>query len=603
MARRRSLIANRLAHMKDLPPDERDLLVRIGQTIDSAINNRGPTNPHEDPNERRRSNVKLPPPSNITVERGVRTAKFLWDPVNSPILLHYKLTFLNKDSGEETVRTSFSNEFIFKGDGGNYKVLIKCIGRSGISSANRVLEIEVPDSVMILEGAKNDIDTIGFSVSETVYIPPNYTAFVWMAFTLNDESFQLANDTPTAVLKRRLSTEEAASDIEEQSVTLYPESETVTSLNNILGLSNGFAISRPTIGGAPARGSNNNETSQTIMFAPLDDIPEVHQGLDNTFTVEIQDRAQLDVKSLSIVIWVATGGRGFFTPPAPFTQHLNSLSVVRAPAATIGTDYSIDVTPSVEIIGNPAFSMGYWMKPLTTDTRGINLDIRNPAIGTIGAVYCEVSTFISGTAQTALLRIGTGSGGATELVLHTNTSSYIFSSGLNVWYHFVWTYSSSPRRVRLYKNGSLILSTSAGDGVTVFSSDSISGGSINPVNTASGTATQARTEWTSLGSQSESHRMWEAAIWEETELTAAAVLALYNSGDGYNFDISSNSGSYLSSDKLTLWLKYGKDTSASDTDLSIGATTSVIPSKVGAYNPLTVSAGVDATVIDDYPGK
>ena len=80
--------------MRGIPAEEKNLLVRIGDLVDAAINNRGPTNPFE-PESTVRRDPRLPIPRNPSSSVGVRSTVLEWEPVNSSILNYYKLQITN----------------------------------------------------------------------------------------------------------------------------------------------------------------------------------------------------------------------------------------------------------------------------------------------------------------------------------------------------------------------------------------------------------------------------------------------------------------------------------------------------------------------------
>jgi hypothetical protein len=165
MARRRSTIARRIAKIRGLPADEKQLLLRVGDLIDAQINNRTPANPFEP--GRVKSDPRLPPPTNVTTEPGIKTSKLSWPAVDSSILSHYEILVRNLDTGLEETFISYTNIFFFKGRvGGNYSGSVRSVGRNGTKSPI-VTEVEffVPENVMLIVTGKQKMLVYEINVS------------------------------------------------------------------------------------------------------------------------------------------------------------------------------------------------------------------------------------------------------------------------------------------------------------------------------------------------------------------------------------------------------------------------------------------------------
>ena len=132
MARRRNTIAKRLAKMQGLPRDEKEMLVRVGNLIDAALNNRQPGNPYE-PARNKNSRIVYPV-TGLTTTVGVRRVKLVWDATPSDILLRYEVTITNTDDGTTVVKTTFTNNLSFYGAQGKYNAKVISVGRDGSSS-------------------------------------------------------------------------------------------------------------------------------------------------------------------------------------------------------------------------------------------------------------------------------------------------------------------------------------------------------------------------------------------------------------------------------------------------------------------------------------
>lgn len=298
--------------MQGLPTDEKSLLLRVGELIDAAINNRTPTNPNT--KGRTRIDRKLPPPSVITHETGIRSAKLTWPAVNSSILLHYKIVVTNMD-GEGTTETfiSYTNTFFFKGrKGGNYKALIHSVGRNDTQSPPVSIDFYVTEDVMLLEGARNDFNTIGTLVNHTIYHNTGHVIFAWCSFTLDRliGAASTGNNSCTANLYRADPKKPFSSAVLLQSVPLFQATESATNLDNT---ALGVGIIRPGLDPPAstdldyARGTTF-ETCFAFMFAPIPVTTETAEK-NLTYWLEIVGReVENDVASLSLPMWSANEG-------------------------------------------------------------------------------------------------------------------------------------------------------------------------------------------------------------------------------------------------------------------------------------------------------
>ena len=68
---------------------------------------------------------------------------------------------------------------------------------------------------------------------------------------------------------------------------------------------------------------------------------------------------------------------------------------------------------------------------------------------------------------------------------------------------------------------------------------------------------------------SSNQRVHSLACWD-SKLTAAEILAIYNTSAGKNFELDSDHDGYVSSASLTLWHRYGLDDTNLGRDYSAG---------------------------------
>jgi len=151
MAKRKSSFEKRMNKIQGLSKEEKLTFVRLGEIIDGAVNNRGPTNPGQEQAKRIGKRKRLPPPGVINVELGVRTAILSWAAVDGSLLLHYRIVIQNMDTGQKFEYTSYTNRFNFKGqDAGRYRCYVQSIGRGGIASVSSGKDFTIPDNDLSL---------------------------------------------------------------------------------------------------------------------------------------------------------------------------------------------------------------------------------------------------------------------------------------------------------------------------------------------------------------------------------------------------------------------------------------------------------------------
>lgn len=190
---RKSRFAERIGKMRGLMPIEKDLLRRIGELSDGAINNRAPTNPGT---QNRRILVRssiLPPPVGLTVQVGPKSAKIEWHPVDSPVLQMYEAEVTNRDTNLTDVKFCFTNR-LYVGGSGRYQVKVRSVSRDGHASpySSTVLRFTLQDDLIFLEGTGVGPTKKTNIVIEDITTPVNYKVFAWGSLNLGNfnDAFQ-----------------------------------------------------------------------------------------------------------------------------------------------------------------------------------------------------------------------------------------------------------------------------------------------------------------------------------------------------------------------------------------------------------------------------
>lgn len=371
--RRRSHMAKRLTKMRGLEPNEKQLLIRIGEIVDGVINNRGPTNPFT-VGRRPRDDARLPPPAAITNEPGIRTSKLTWPAVDASILSHYEIDIQNLDNGNFERFVSFTNLFIFKGRvGGNYEAKVRSIGRNGTSSPVTTISFFMADNVMLLEGTKNNFNGLGTRISEDIFHTAGHIIFPWVSFTIDRliGGENTGNNVATASLYR--SAQGLDFNVAEliESISLYKATETAADLDTT-ALGNG--IFRPSLSGDALtdpdfiRGTSY-ETTLATMFSPIP-VTSDEENLTWTYWLEITGReAENDITSLSLSLWSANEGLAIQIPSDPNEPEPD---VVRGDFKSIELNNTGDATNKNEwlhgTISEPfnriddTWSLAFWVK-------------------------------------------------------------------------------------------------------------------------------------------------------------------------------------------------------------------------------------------------
>ena len=190
---RKSRFTDRISKMRGLMPIEKDLLRRIGELSDGAINNRAPTNPGK---LNRRILVRspiLPPPVGLTVKVGPKSAKIEWHPVDSPVLQMYEAEVTNKDTNLTDVKFCFTNR-LYIGGTGKFQVKVRSVSRQGYASpySSTVLQFTLQDDLLFLEGTGVGPTQKSNLVVEDIPTPAHYKVFAWGSLNLGDftDAFQ-----------------------------------------------------------------------------------------------------------------------------------------------------------------------------------------------------------------------------------------------------------------------------------------------------------------------------------------------------------------------------------------------------------------------------
>lgn len=532
MARRRSIMAQRMSKMRGVAPEEKTLLRQIGELIDASINNRTPANPFES-EARTRNSKQLPPVGVLTPKEGVRSVKIEWQAIDSSILLYYKVRITNLDTGEtETDQIAYTNNFTFKGSSGSYRAEVVSVGRNGTASVASRVEFSIPDSVMILEGTKLGISTAGNTISETVLTPKNYQVFVWASFTIDSFAFPTENPVPSVELRVGDSVDNSALI---QVIDVFPSSETFANADD----SAFSGISRP----SPSPGRTATfETSQTIQFDPYE-VPDEFAGKNTKFFVVVRNREPLDdVVSLAIVVWVASGG-------VPDVVGFNARSI-----DLNGVDewFARDNLAQTWGIAD-SWSLSFWVKPRDVSGSEQPIFMLNRGFGFPNPFTRDLILISTGIT----ILNGLGAGGVITIQLGSSGGS-IFKGyeyygnvlSINTWYHLLFTWSGTS--LILYINGSVATPTTTINGSNSQTDSSrlyYSGG--HP----SGGLFGSDLAFDGL--------FGPTGIWD-TALTAPAVSQIYSGK--FDIDLEENTGNYTQSGNLVHYYR-PEDTSTGITDL------------------------------------
>lgn len=555
--RPRSNFRNRVNKMQGLPIDEKSLLLRMGELVDTAVNNRQTTGPGADETvvgrQKRRRNRNVPQPINLTADVGTRGAILRWDKVDSPLLRNYRIriTPINDTGGAEFVATAFSNEYAFKGLGGEYKFEVQSIGRNGEGSEwSASIFFGISDTPIILEGNKFDVETLGAQISETVLTPLNYTAFVFASVVL--DSFADPNNNPSVVLELRHG-DTYENSVFVQEFDLYPESEDLNNFDNTMG------ISRPS--GSPGRSATFN-TTQSVMFTPYQILEGNPIADKNTrFWVTVTSHGE-DVVGLSIAIWVASEGLSEETGDDDTTlQHIKSVQLPVGSAGGINRAFAI--SSDDEDTQNNIWSFNIWLKPSSITTPAGGFEIYGSYGVSLGAGNPpdnRTSAFIDYYPATPRLEVAQANQAGTVYVTWTKSgAANIWPLGVNNWHMLTVCFSGerAGSKFDVYVNGVAQVATtddSTSTTIPQFTSLptrvwAIGGQPLgNQINTVSG---NGRINTFLLNG-----RVHQAGLWNVV-LSQAAVQSIYNSGNGARRDWRNSFGAYGQALNMRHYWRFG----------------------------------------------
>jgi hypothetical protein len=322
MARQRSNFAKRMQKMRGVEAVEKSLLIRVGELADAIIDNSTPSNARTSATRNRRD-PRLPPPTSITTESGVRGVIIDWPKVDSSILLHYEVEITNLDNGTTETKITYTNRTTFKGrTGGKYVAKIRSIGRNGTSSPITEQEFFVSDNVMLLEGSKNSFNTIGTEVSEDIFMQEGHTVFAWGHLVI-DRLIGGSVGNPVVSLQLYRTPQGAGINNVEavllEEISLFDATTSSTNLDD-----NTFVtpIERPSLQ-APASGDpsfvrgTTLETAHSVMFSPVPVTSSQAQLQFDFHLVAIGREIPNDIVNLSLSLWSANEGQGSQVPTDP----------------------------------------------------------------------------------------------------------------------------------------------------------------------------------------------------------------------------------------------------------------------------------------------
>jgi hypothetical protein len=301
--------------MRGVSAEEKSLLLRIGDLMDSALNNRQSSNPYEP--SRNRSNRVLYPPTGLLAKTGKKRVQLVWTAANSDEHLRYSIEIRNVATGTVVTKSSYTNTLLWTGAEGSYEAKVKSVGRDGASSTIEKVSFTITTSFMQLEGAKNGPTELGTMVQDDAELISGFSIFVWASVVL-DKYIGGESNNPIILKLWTMDGPEAVYDAAtatlQQTLTLYPATESSACLD---GDARGGSITRPS-----ATRSGSFETSQSVMFAPME-VPSADVGDTWTFFLEATNRdTEDDEVNLSMIIW---GGQqnigelvdGVYPIPAP----------------------------------------------------------------------------------------------------------------------------------------------------------------------------------------------------------------------------------------------------------------------------------------------
>ncbi len=370
--------------MRGLPPEEKLLMQRIGNLMDAALNNRQASNPFEQ--SQQRLNRQVYPPTGLLTQTGVSSVKILWDATPSNELLRYEVEFTNLTTGLSETKTTFTNEIIYKGANGSYVARVKSVGRDSSSSTIRQVTFALGDDVMQLEGAKNGPDELGTLVQDNVKLHDGYSVYAWGSCVLDKYILQTNNPITLRLWMAERPDASFAEASLVETIILYPATESGTDLDPT---ARAGLISRP----AGTR-AGSFETSQSVMFSPLQVDPSLDEATVTFFLQAINRETEQDEVCLSLVLWSGADGIGTavpgdpFTPDAPYIHpYFNSFHKTGSPTGEWQLNFPYDtrswhgaVQDGYSLIGNQ-WTVAMWIRFDNLDGENIFGGAGDPAEG------------------------------------------------------------------------------------------------------------------------------------------------------------------------------------------------------------------------------
>jgi hypothetical protein len=393
--RRRNAIFHRLSRLRGLPADEKMLLQRIGNLLDTALNNRQASNPYEP--SKNNPNRLLYPPTGLVAHTGFQTLKLTWLAPKSDIHLRYDVVITNTETGVSETKSTYTNELRYKNVNGSYRAKVKSVGRNGSSSTIETIEFVLGGSVMQIEGSKNGPTEVGTIVQDHITIYDGYSVYVWGSVVLDKFIAGTSNEPAVFQLwsmEGANQTFDSGVATLQQTVTMYPASETFSNLDDN---ARGGLIERPI---APRTGSF--ETSQSVMFSPISITADAETTV-TFFLLALGRVAEQDEVNLSLVLWGGFDGLGDNVPQDPWDggrsdfvfPHLNSLRLWRRVldendlyGATLeGSWYLAEQPKEFNLIDN-AWTIACWFR---LETKHVNLMHG----GALGGYYASGNTIFA----------------------------------------------------------------------------------------------------------------------------------------------------------------------------------------------------------------
>lgn len=321
MARRRNSVAKRFSKIRGLPPEEKALMQRIGNLMDAALNNRQASNPFE--KSTIRQNRQVYPPTGLLAQSGIASVKLIWDPANSNEHLRYEIEFLNLTTGESITKSSFTNNIVFRGANGAYQAKVSSIGRDGSKSTVKQVEFNIGKDVMLIEGAKNDSTELGTIVQDNITLYKGFSVYTWGSVVLDKQTLDTNNQIVFRLWRAETPDALFSDAVLQETIILYAATESGSSLDTT---ARAGLISRPV-----AVRPGAFETSQSLMFSPLQVADVDDEKVVTYFLQAINRETELDEVALSLTMWAGMDGVGsavpgdVFVPKTPYVfPNLNS---------------------------------------------------------------------------------------------------------------------------------------------------------------------------------------------------------------------------------------------------------------------------------------